>query len=138
MAESIEDFKHLQYGCVAVEAVRCYISGDESTPLGAWEYATKHQKLTDSGQKKVCPKDAFLGLCSAGLIKGIPKGDYTDSIENKEYAVKAVACLVSNPGLVEDKNELWVRVIDKPTAKNGQMDVVLSLWIEGFIDRNSG
>ena len=34
--------------------------------------------------KKGCPKGTFLGLCEEGLIKDIPKGQYTKSIKNKK------------------------------------------------------
>jgi hypothetical protein len=51
----------------------------------------------ESSQKKGCPKDAFLGQCEANLIEGIPRGRYTRSVLNKQYALDAVEFLKKNP-----------------------------------------
>ena len=59
---------------------------------------------------KGCPRNAFLGLCSQGLIKGIPKGNYTTSEKNLNYAKEAVRILrednslCDNPKCIMDKN----------------------------------
>lgn len=90
-----------------------------------------------SSQKKSCPKSAFLGLCENGLVKGIPEGNYTSSIDNKAYAIMAVNILRNNTKTSYNPKELWVAVKKELylTKKdhNSQMDVVLALWNNSLI-----
>lgn len=58
-----------------------------------WSKSAKEIFETKSSQEKNCPKCAFLGLCENGFVKGIPKGNYTKSVKNKEYALKAIEIL---------------------------------------------
>ncbi len=77
---------------------------------------------------------AFLGLCEEGLVKGIPPGDYTESVKNKQYAVDAVRLLRLDPALAGDKMSLWQGVLGKRTiVHNDQMAVVASLWERGLL-----
>jgi hypothetical protein len=57
-------------------------------------------------KKKGCPKGTFLGLCEEGLVKGIPKGNYTKSVKNKKYAIKAVTVLKQNKHTTFSPKEL--------------------------------
>ncbi len=117
-----------KYGDCAVRSVQFVMNG--STPGRAWERAT----ITEFGrgtasQKKGCPKHAFLGLCSNGEVKGIPPGNYTKSVLNKRYAVRAAQLLRSNSTLAANKSLLWRRVIcGRDKQHNNQLDVVLALW----------
>lgn len=123
-----------QYGKVAVEAVKLVLlvleEGIES-PIDAWEKAASKIIKSQSSQKKSCPKNAFLGLCEKGMIRGIKGGSYNAGQKNKKYAIKAVKILRKQPELSEDKKALWAEVSDK--SHEDQMDVVISLWNKKLI-----
>lgn len=119
-----------KYGESAIKAARLYQNKDASSLRSAWEQATTEMfGPRSSGQRKSCPRDAFLGLCEKGLVKGIPLGDYTRSDKNKGYAILAVEILRESPELADDPGFLWKRVIGgEYKAHNSQMDVVTALW----------
>lgn len=126
------------YGEAALKAVELIKIGKATDPRDAWKIATS--QLFGAGtsmQRKGCPKGAFLGLCEEGFVKAIPSGHYIRSKKNKNkfYAVKAVSILKNNPTKNYTKNELWNEVIGNKHKKvhNQQMDVVLALWENGFI-----
>jgi len=124
------------YGQVALKAVELIRTGKATDPTDAWEIATSQLfRAETSMQCKGCPKGAFLGLCEEGFVKVIPSGHYTRSKKNKSYAVKAVSILKNNPTKDYTENELWNEVIgnEHKKAYNQQMDVVLALWKNGFI-----
>ena len=117
------------YGEAAIKAVRLVSSKEVTDPVEAWKIAIIKIFDKKSSRCKGCPKNAFLGLCEEGLVKGIPVDSYTRSIENKKYAVNAVRILQKNPKLLYDPIKLWFKSIgDKSIAHNDQMDVVISLW----------
>ena len=118
-----------KYGECSIKAVY-FITHKGYSPIDAWEATTIHAfGKGSSSQKKVCPRGAFLGLCSNGDIKGVPGGDYTKSILNKEYAIRTARFLRSNPKLASSPVLLWRRVIgSKKKQHNNQLDVVLALW----------
>lgn len=124
-----------KYGTAAVEAVRLYANGLAESPRDAWERSTA--RIFGSGtspQCKGCPRNAFLGLCEEGLVKGIEPGNYTRSQANKRYAVSAVTVLRQRPSLSNDLNGLWTAVSKGESKKhNAQMDVVIALWNNGLI-----
>jgi hypothetical protein len=127
-----------KYGQVAINATKIIESRRAVTPLEAWNIAT--MELMGEGtwaQKKGCPKNAFLGLCEAGLVRGVPSGTYaakSGEQKNKAYAIKAVELIKRTPALVNDKKALWDAVMDdKVMSHNYQMDVVLALWLSGSI-----
>lgn len=71
------------------------------------------------------------------MIKNIPIGSYTESTENKLYAVRAVRALRKNPELAYNEELLWEQVSrGKSISHNEQLDVVISLWNEGLIETN--
>ncbi|OAD42568.1 DUF6979 family protein [Polaribacter atrinae] len=86
-----------------------------------------------SSQEKSCPKGTFLGLCEEGLVKGIPKGNYTKSLKNKEYALKAIAILKQNRQTRFSPKELWEQLELRDKRSNSQMDVILAFWENGLI-----
>ena len=125
-----------RYGQAAVEAAKLATSKKGLDPVNAWEKATVQifGKGTPS-QRKSCPRGAFLGLCSAGLIKNLASGDYTRSKLNKKYAIDAISILRRNPDLVHEKLELWKKVVKGDSKRhNEQMEVAIALWENGFID----
>ena len=123
-----------QYGRVAVLARELYITGKAPTPREAWVQAAARIISSASSREKCCPRDAFLGLCAAGLIDGIPAGDYTRSEDNKRYATTAAAALKSRPLLAANKSLLWAEVAGDKRA-NSQMDVVVALWNNKLLTR---
>ena len=121
------------------------IRGQRRAPRDAWrESCEKKFGEKREATRKPCPHGAYLGLCEDGEINGVNKGDYMRSRlgrkKNKEYAVEAVKLLRSYPHLASDKKQLWEKVREKTCAEttlrhNSQLDVVLALWSEGFINR---
>jgi hypothetical protein len=125
------------YGKAAVRAVELYTTGLVDSPQEAWDWATAEVFGGTSSQEKGCPKGAFLGLCEAGLIRGVPRGAYTRSRKNKKYALEAVALLKGNPALAADRAGLWSAIVRGESKKhNQQMDVVVSLWNKGLLFGN--
>jgi len=122
------------YESVAVIAAGKVVrsKGTES-PKNAWKSAFRESRGRDID--KTCPMNAFLGLCEAGAITGIPAGKYDASSPNPNggYAIEALQLLQSDPMLAADKSRLWGRLSKKPETKNSQMDVVVSLWNEGLL-----
>lgn len=126
-----------KYGKSALIAANILISKRANSPDEAWESAVSQVfPDSESARKKGCPKNAFLGLCEAGLINYVPQGNYTRSKANKGYALKAISILQNNPALANDKKTLWQLVIDgQEKQENHQMDIVTSLWSNALIKR---
>ncbi len=123
-----------KYGQAAVRAIRVYATA-ELSPEQAWEGATVELfGAGTSGQRKGCPRGAFLGLCEDGYVAGIAHGSYTLSRKNKDYAIRALAILRESPGFAADPEGLWRRVQGGVQKQhNSQMDVVIALWNAGLI-----
>ncbi|WP_041597122.1 DUF6979 family protein [Granulicella tundricola] len=123
-----------RYGEAALMAVRMETYGKNPSPLERWDDAVKKlYPTTPAGQKKGGPRTAFLGLCEAGLVKGI-HGDAFASQHNrnKTYAVEAVKLLQA--GTHKSVTQLWAAVTEgDEVAHAAQMDVVLALWKNGLI-----
>ena len=127
----------------ALLAVKMIRNGEiaASNPREAWTSV-----LTDLGAARAvidkgCPKSAFLGLCETGRVDGVPAGAYTRSRANKQYALTATKNLKERKDRGEPplpQRELWIAVMrdlgQDPISHNGQMDVVLCLWLQGLID----
>jgi hypothetical protein len=126
-----------RYGEAALLAARMETYGKAITPLDRWKAAT--QKLyptSPSAQRKGGPRAAFLSLCEAGLVKGIPPGQYAPSNKDKAYAPRAVSLL--SAGTHKTVNALWAEVTDgEEIPHSSQMDVVLALWKNDLIVRTS-
>ncbi len=83
-------------------------------------------------QKKGAPKAAFLGLCEAGLVQGVPPGASTAPNRNKQYGVKAAALLKA--GTHRTVSALWAEVSEgEEPPHSAQMDVVMALWKNGLV-----
>ncbi|MFZ1041645.1 MAG: hypothetical protein WCA79_16835 [Anaerolineales bacterium] len=100
----------------------------------AWDQATEKLLESKSSQQKGCPRDAFLALCEEGLVKGIPRVKYCNSVLNKKYAILALRHLHGDPNLSEQPERLW-QIVMEGTKKqhNSQMHVVTALWNSGLI-----
>ena len=124
-----------KYGEAALMAARMDAHGKAIVPQNRWLEATKKLYPTSpSAQRKGGPRFAFLSLCDAGLVKGIPPGQYAPSNKDKSYALRAVALL--NAGTHKTVSTLWAEVTDGDNIPHSsQMDVVLALWKNDLIVR---
>jgi len=124
-----------RYGEGALMAARQRSSAD-TNPVARWESAMSTLYPTSpTARKKGSPREAFLGLCEEGLVKGIPAGHYAASADNKAYAVRAVALLTEGTQRWSTST-LWRAVENDPERMhNGQMDIVLALWKNDLIVR---
>jgi len=123
-----------QYGEAAVQAVKLYTAGRTRTPRDAWDEAAARVFGPGTSAQKGCPRNAFLGLCEEGLVRGVPQGSYCSSLKNKAYAVAAVALLRREPRLAQDPARLWNLVMKGEQKRhNSQMDVVAALWRAGLV-----
>jgi hypothetical protein len=123
-----------KYAIAALRAVEL-CRGAGMTPPEAWEQATIELfGVGTPAQKKGCPKGAFLGLCQAGYIAGVPRGEYGRGVKNKGYAVAAAELLARKPALAADWGELWRRTLGGAAKQhNSQMHVVIALWKKGVL-----
>ena len=127
-----------KYGTAAEQAARLLGRSPSLSPREAWERATIAVFGEGTSlQVKGCPRGAFLGLCSAGLVRGVAPGRYSSSVKNAQYAVDAVDVLRRRPELVNDPDRLWTLIPkdDPNKVSNSQMDVVCALWSGGLIVR---
>ena len=120
------------YGEIALKAVALFPMRENIEQ--AWADAAQTLASTESVRNKGCPKNAFLGLCRAGLVKGVVS-EPTDKIsKNGEYAVAAVALLkLDSAGAEQKKSVLWQKIVGTGKQHNSQLDVVLALWHAGLI-----
>jgi hypothetical protein len=119
------------YGKIAVKTVLDF--NPSYSLFLSYSLVAKEVFPTKIAQEKGCPKNTFLGLCEIGFVKGIPKGNYTKSIKNKEYALKAAIILKQNTQTTFSPKELWDKLELGDKRSNSQMDVVLALWEHGLI-----
>ncbi|QVY67113.1 hypothetical protein [Polaribacter sp. Q13] len=122
-----------KYGLTALKAAQNYKQSDSIPEIYA--RAAKEIFETKSSQDKGCPKGTFLGLCEEGLVKGIPRGNYTKSVKNKEYALQAIEILRWADNKTFTPKELWTELNLGDKRSNSQMDVVLALWENGLIEK---
>jgi hypothetical protein len=132
-----------KFGKTALDAYCLLINNKEPEPVldpeTAWKRsADENLSHSEAMQKKTCPKNTFIGLCDAGLLKDIT-GENTCTSVQKKYAKRAVELLRGNEQLKENKTELWRQVlkslgcnIDK--HHDSQMDVVVSFFNKGLIN----
>ena len=100
------------YGDIAIKAAES--SSEYEDMEQAWTKIAESFPIKESIRKKGCPKNAFLGLCHAGLVKGIsPEKVKTKRSKNKngEYAVTAVSLLKNNPEWANQKKSVFWRKI---------------------------
>ena len=124
-----------QYGKVACLAAKR--ARNVMEPEQAWKESAK-EVFPDKppSRNKVCPRCAFLGLAEDGLIVGIPSGSYTNSRDNKRYAVEGIKLLRKEPNLCDCPSKMWDRIMGimgKNKTHNNQMEVVAALWKNGDI-----
>ena len=124
-----------KFGYTAVKAVELIQKGISKSPKDAWEKAGYQILEKKVYVEKPCPKNAILGLCEEGLVKGVPRGEYTKSEKNKKYALKAFEKLQEDPLIKNDIKEFWRIVGPKPTiSHNYQLNVVIQLMKHNLLD----
>ncbi len=130
-----------KYGSTAVQAVGLLRDGYKSADQAWRTIAGKVFAGAPKARDKVCPREAFLGLCAAGLIRGVSPGTCSGSSDspNRSYSVTAVRLLSASPELVRGtKIGLWRLVmtelgLNTDKKPNEQMGVVLALWERDLI-----
>lgn len=125
-----------KYGKIALLAITYCKNG--YSPVESWEKASFEIFGDSTSAVKSCPKSTFLSLCEEGFIKEVSSGDFTKSIKNKMYALKALDYL--NSSTDEPLNltavKLWRNIHEvKKIKHNSQMDVVLALWNNNLINK---
>ncbi len=122
-----------RYGEAAIQAARAE-AAYQSHPAERWaEVIGRLYPTSETARRKAVPRMAFLSLCEAGLVKGIPAGSYGASHKERDKVLLAVSLL--RAGEQKTVNGLWAAATDgdQTTAHAGQMDVVLALWKNGMI-----
>ena len=124
-----------KYSSIAIDAITRIRQG--TNPIDAWKSAAFDAfPSRPASREKNCPRCAFLGLIDQGLIRGIEPGNYTRSVDNKRYAIRAVELLRADPELAGQPEALWEEVqLRTQKQHNSQMDVVTALWRHGEIDQ---
>ena len=124
-----KNFNMSKYGLSATDAANLLKKKCDLSPVDAWNIATKRMfPGKESAQQKGCPRGAFLGLCETGKITGVKPGNYTRSIKNKEYALRALVLLESDP------QQTPISTMEADFEKDHTMDkwiVVVALFNEG-------
>ncbi|MEQ4511943.1 MAG: hypothetical protein ABN480_15250 [Dickeya sp.] len=127
----------MDYGKIAVSVVEKYKPGQDIRQCWECEFVGVTDK--ESSIKKSCPLSAFLGLCEAGYIKGIPKGKYTKSYKNKKYAVVAADIVLAGDNVNHDPDMLWQKlkeyIPDRCDTPNSQVNIVLALKEASFLQK---
>ncbi len=121
-----------KYGEAALIAARLDVP-EQVTAAERWDTAVR-QLYPEKPymQKKGAPKSVFLGLCGAGLVKGVATAEGTPTNRNAHYGVKAVELL--RAGTHRTVTALWNEVTSgEEVAHAAQMDVVLALWKNNLI-----
>ena len=99
-----------KYGTIAVCAAKKVREGNGLCPISAGNTSAEDifpEQKEKASREKSCPRNAFFGLAEEGLIRGIPPGNYTRSIDNKGYALEAVELLQTSPDLSDNPTQLW-------------------------------
>lgn len=127
-----------KYSKSALNAVQYILEDRAQSPVEAWYIATGEQFGEGSwGQKKGCPRNAFLGICEEGLIKGVKAGRYNKKEHslNKQYAINTIKLLKEDSTYLErDNKEIWRIVTNgKDIKSNYQVEMVKALWEKDLI-----
>jgi hypothetical protein len=104
------------YGQAAVRGKQLILESAQ-LPERAWASAIVEFTKSRSRQTKGCPKGAFLGLCEAGIIGGLPVVALVSN-KNGRYAQVAWKVLQHDPNLSEDEKALWARIKDRDISRS--------------------
>jgi hypothetical protein len=134
-----------KYGSTAVRTAGLLRGGCESADEAWQSVAGEVFDDAPDARDKACPREAFLGLCAAGLVRGVSPGTCPEPSRspNRRYSITAVRLLAADPDLARgSKIGLWRRVLrelgmDPKKKPNEQMEVVLALWEQGLLDAST-
>ena len=128
------------FGNSAIAVTLKVQKGESALSVETWQAEVKHFLNNDCYVEKRCPRNTYFGLCSEGLVKGIPAGSFLNnpSVET-EYAIIAVACLKKDNSYTSKPRMLWKKVLkigsfDSDKNYDFQMHVVCALWEFGLIN----
>ena len=125
-----------KFGKVALRATELVSNGAVSNPREAWKMAAEEIITSESSKNKGCPRVAYLYLCQKGKVAGVPAGQYVAGDKapaNGVYAMRALELITERPYLMDNKTELWKMVTGGDKKHNGQLDVVLSLYVRNLL-----
>lgn len=131
-----------KYAATAVRAATLLAEG-RGPAWEVWrEAAAESFPESQDAREKVGPREAFLALCHAGLIRGAQGvGDVQTGLDgSRAHSVWTVQLLAAEPDLASGtRNDLWKRVMVESGASprkrpNEHLDVALALWEAGLID----
>ncbi|WP_260862783.1 DUF6979 family protein [Citrobacter sp. Marseille-Q6884] len=113
-------------------ADRC-LGMDKPDVKRVWAYTIQELNAYDEG----CPRNAFIGLCEEGMVKGIPSGCYglRKDNKNKGYAVAAANLILS--GHEVDNNAIWQQVTSGYVQPHDQVNIVIALHDAGLLQHGS-
>lgn len=111
---------------------RSYVVSRSMAPAEAWdEAAAKHGGKAKTGY----PRTMWLALCEAGLVKGVPPGDYAGRAgDMRKYAPRMVELLVEDPDYEYEPEALFTDATEGKVPLQGQLDVLFGLYNHGLIE----
>ena len=134
-----------QYGKAAVDAVGLIQAG--VPPTEAWIQAISRYTESEHSRNKGCPRNAFLGLCAAGMVVGVDSR-HPELVglknDNGDYAIDAVKLLRQDKFLQQEimsgkkiseeiLDNWWKQIPNTPGTPQDQLHIVMALWQKGLI-----
>lgn len=124
----------VKFSQVAIKSIELIIE-ENMDPRQAWQISAEEIfKESPASVAKNCPRSAFLVLCQEGLINGVPKGNYTNATETKEYILNGLELIKNNITLANSPSKLWHKVVDKNKEHNQRMHILCDLYKKGYIN----
>jgi hypothetical protein len=120
------------FGKIAIDAAKLCQSSNIA-PKDAWQQTIPRFTSSPSLQNKCCPENIFLSLCSEGLVKDIPPGQYTKSKKLKEAL--AILGHLHNPNNAKLKDRQIWNLIKPDCVYNSEVAVVRALFLEDLINK---
>ena len=108
-----------------LDADRTILKSTVSDYGNTWNSALSKYTKSEKTLKKVCPRNAFIDLCSFGYVKGISRNKMAELSENVKMAIEALRILQRHNWQFEGKKQFWWEHFHK--THEGQLDVILAL-----------
>lgn len=122
------------FGNAAVCLTLMVRQGKEIISEKSWKSTIEGLGGKDCYVNKPCPKNTYLSMCSKGVVKNIPSGNYLmyETVE-LEYAKIAIKLLANDETYSENPMDLWKEVLKRGNYNEDknydyQMHVVCALW----------
>lgn len=124
----------VKFSQVAIKSIELIIK-EKIDPRQAWQISAEEIfKESPSSIAKNCPRSAFLVLCQEGLINGVPKGNYTNATETKEYILNGLEFIKTDTTLANSPSKLWDKVVNENKVHNQRMHILCDLYKKGYIN----